>query len=101
MQMEKNLNVTRSLWRVKKGKRLKILNCRSVLLCPLPRQSLGRRGQIEDTHRETYRNIDIGREWIFTAKREKRKRKRNKDRAGNLIVGSTHIVLHLDLRILI
>ncbi|RDY14591.1 hypothetical protein CR513_00329, partial [Mucuna pruriens] len=38
--MEKNLNVTRSPWRVKKGKRLSNLNCRSVLFCPLLRQSL-------------------------------------------------------------
>ncbi|RDX93295.1 hypothetical protein CR513_24465, partial [Mucuna pruriens] len=37
---EKNLNVTRSLWRVKRGKRLNNLNCIHVLLCPLPRQSL-------------------------------------------------------------
>ncbi|RDX89796.1 hypothetical protein CR513_28430, partial [Mucuna pruriens] len=40
LQMEKNLNVTRSPWRVKKGKRLGNLNCRSMLLCPLPRQRL-------------------------------------------------------------
>ncbi|RDX79228.1 hypothetical protein CR513_40378, partial [Mucuna pruriens] len=38
--MEKNMNVTRSPCRVKKGKRLGNLNCRRVLLCLLLRQSL-------------------------------------------------------------
>ncbi|RDX92481.1 hypothetical protein CR513_25386, partial [Mucuna pruriens] len=38
--IEKNLNVTKSPLRVKKGKRLDNQNCRSVLLCPLRRQSL-------------------------------------------------------------
>ncbi|RDX94220.1 hypothetical protein CR513_23419, partial [Mucuna pruriens] len=38
--MEKNLNVTRSPWRVKRGKKLDNLNYINVLLCPLPRQSL-------------------------------------------------------------
>ncbi|RDY00854.1 hypothetical protein CR513_15910, partial [Mucuna pruriens] len=38
--MEQNLNFTRSPWRVKRDKSIDNLNCRSVLLCPLSRQSL-------------------------------------------------------------
>ncbi|RDX68493.1 hypothetical protein CR513_52510, partial [Mucuna pruriens] len=49
--VEENLNITKSPWRVKRGKMLDNLNCRSVLLCPLPRS----------------KHIDVRYHWIRNA----------------------------------